>query len=187
MRYAYHDAAFSSHYDSTIFNFQTALLGQYNPTTNCSYFLDKRFHFPEYAVYPWYSSWTWWSSPNWWLHLLWNIFKDYSSSDQTIYRHNRHFLLYVALGWLLQALLYLNSPAKYTLSIALKMFSDPSSQSDWGSMFAMSTLSIIPIFLIFLFFQKYLVEGISTEGLKDNSRPERYEIIFVLDGYCRLI
>ena len=64
------------------------------------------------------------------------------------------------------ALLYLNSPAKYTLSIALKMFSDPSSQSDWGSMFAMSTLSIIPIFLIFLFFQKYLVEGISTEGLK---------------------
>ena len=64
------------------------------------------------------------------------------------------------------SLLYLNSPRKYTLSIALKMFSDPSSQSDWGGMFAMSTLSIIPIFLIFLFFQKYLVEGISTEGLK---------------------
>lgn len=38
MRYAYHDAAFSSHYDSTIFNFQTARLGQYNPTTNCSLF-----------------------------------------------------------------------------------------------------------------------------------------------------
>lgn len=64
------------------------------------------------------------------------------------------------------ALLYLNSPRKYTLSIALKMFSDPSAQSDWGGMFAMSALSIIPIFLIFLFFQKYLVEGISTEGLK---------------------
>ena len=57
MRYAYHDAAFSSHYDSTIFNFQTALLGQYNPTTNCSlFFWTSVFHFPEYAVYPWYSS-----------------------------------------------------------------------------------------------------------------------------------
>ena len=104
MRYAYHDAAFSSHYDSTIFNFQTARLGQYNPTTNCSlFFWTSVFHFLEYAVYLWYSSWTWWSSPNWWLHLLWNIFKDYSSSDQTIYRHNRHFLLYVALGWLLRS------------------------------------------------------------------------------------
>jgi multiple sugar transport system permease protein len=64
------------------------------------------------------------------------------------------------------SLLYLNSPSKYTVSIALKMFSDPSAQSDWGAMFAMSTLSVLPIFLIFLFFQKYLVEGISTEGLK---------------------
>ncbi len=64
------------------------------------------------------------------------------------------------------ALLYLNAPSKYTLSIAIKMFSDPSSQSDWGALFAMSTLSIMPIFLIFIFFQKYLIEGISTDGLK---------------------
>ena len=33
-------------------------------------------------------------------------------------------------------------------------------------MFAMATLSILPSILIFLFFQKYLVEGISTSGLK---------------------
>ena len=30
----------------------------------------------------------------------------------------------------------------------------------------MATLSILPSILIFLFFQKYLVEGISTSGLK---------------------
>ena len=65
------------------------------------------------------------------------------------------------------ALLYLNSPSKYTLSIALKMFSDPSAQSDWGAMFAMSTLSIIPILVIFLIFQKNLTDGIATEGLKE--------------------
>ncbi len=33
-------------------------------------------------------------------------------------------------------------------------------------MFAMSTLPLIPVFLIFLFFNRYLVEGISTSGIK---------------------
>lgn len=64
------------------------------------------------------------------------------------------------------ALLYLNKPTMYPVTLALKMFSDPTSITDWGAMFAMATLSIIPIFMIFVFFQKYLVEGISTEGLK---------------------
>lgn len=62
--------------------------------------------------------------------------------------------------------LYLNNPAKYPANLALKMFSDPSSQSDWGAMFAMATLSLVPIFVIFVTLQKYLVEGISTTGLK---------------------
>lgn len=66
----------------------------------------------------------------------------------------------------LAALLYLNEPSKYTVSLALKMFADPSASSDYGAMFAMATLSLVPIFAIFLFFQKYLVEGISTSGLK---------------------
>lgn len=63
-------------------------------------------------------------------------------------------------------LLYLNSPSKYTVSLALKMFADPESIPDWGAMFAMSTLSLLPIFVIFLTCQRYLVEGISTTGLK---------------------
>lgn len=66
----------------------------------------------------------------------------------------------------LASLLYLNKPSNYSVSLALKLFADPTSQSDWGAMFAMATLSILPIFIIFVFFQKYLVEGISTEGLK---------------------
>lgn len=64
------------------------------------------------------------------------------------------------------ALLYLNKPSMYPVTLALKMFADPTSITDWGAMFAMATLSIIPIFMIFVFFQKYLVDGISTEGLK---------------------
>ena len=46
------------------------------------------------------------------------------------------------------------------------MFSDPTSGSDWGAMFAMATLSLIPIFIIFISLQKYLVEGIASTGIK---------------------
>lgn len=66
----------------------------------------------------------------------------------------------------LGALLYLKKTKQYTVSIALKLFCDPGSSSDYGAMFAMATLSIMPAMLIFFFFQKYLVEGITTEGLK---------------------
>ena len=63
-------------------------------------------------------------------------------------------------------LLYLNKTKLYTVSLALRMFSDPATSTDWGAIFAMSTLSLIPIFLVFVFFQKYLVQGISTTGIK---------------------
>lgn len=66
----------------------------------------------------------------------------------------------------LSALLYVNKTSMYPVSLALKLFCDPGSSSDYGAMFAMATLSILPSVLIFVFFQKYLVEGISTSGLK---------------------
>lgn len=66
----------------------------------------------------------------------------------------------------LSALLYVNKTERYPVSLALKLFSDPGSSSDYGAMFAMATLSILPVTLIFIFLQKYLVDGISTSGLK---------------------
>ncbi len=63
-------------------------------------------------------------------------------------------------------LLYLSKPQSYTASLAVKMFADAATTTDFGAMFAMSTLSLIPVFLIFLFFNRYLVEGIGTSGLK---------------------
>lgn len=67
----------------------------------------------------------------------------------------------------LAALLYLNKPTSYPVSLALKLFSDPATGSDWGATFAMATLSLLPIFLIFLTMQKYLVEGIASTGIKN--------------------
>jgi multiple sugar transport system permease protein len=63
-------------------------------------------------------------------------------------------------------LLYLNKPALFPVSLALKMFLDSDSLNNWGGMFAMSTLSLLPVVLVFFFFQKYIVDGISTSGLK---------------------
>ncbi|TVY08695.1 carbohydrate ABC transporter permease [Paenibacillus cremeus] len=63
-------------------------------------------------------------------------------------------------------LLYLNKPSLYPVSLALKLFLDGESINNWGGMFAMSTLSLVPIVVVFFLFQKYIVEGISTSGLK---------------------
>jgi len=63
-------------------------------------------------------------------------------------------------------LIYLNSTKIFTVSLGLKLFADPSSVTNWGALFAMSTLSLLPQFIVFLFFQKYLVEGLATTGIK---------------------
>ena len=66
----------------------------------------------------------------------------------------------------LSALLYVTKPEMRPISLALKLFNDPSSGSDIGATLAMSTLSIVPATIIFLFFQKSLVEGIASSGIK---------------------
>ena len=63
-------------------------------------------------------------------------------------------------------LLYLKDPSLYSLPIALRLFVDQTSTSDYGALMAMSVLALIPVLLFFLVFQRYLVEGVATQGLK---------------------
>ena len=63
-------------------------------------------------------------------------------------------------------LIYLTDPIAYTVPVALRGFLDATAGSNWGAMFAMSILSLIPIFLAFLFGQRFLVKGIATTGGK---------------------
>lgn len=63
-------------------------------------------------------------------------------------------------------LVYLQDPSLYTVSLALRAFSDTGSVTNWGAVFAMMTLSLVPVILLFVFFQRYIVEGIATTGLK---------------------
>lgn len=66
----------------------------------------------------------------------------------------------------LNPLLYLTDPKLYTVSVALRNFSDAGTVTDWGAIFAMLSLSLVPVFVIFALFQRYIVEGIATSGLK---------------------
>ena len=63
-------------------------------------------------------------------------------------------------------LLYLNTPEKYPLPLALRLFVDQTQSSDYGAMIAMSFLALLPVLVFFLVFQRYIVEGVSTQGLK---------------------
>lgn len=63
-------------------------------------------------------------------------------------------------------MIYLTDTAKYTVPLALRLFLDNTSAVTWGPMYAMSVLSVLPCFAIFLSAQKYFVEGISTTGIK---------------------
>lgn len=63
-------------------------------------------------------------------------------------------------------LIYLNKMADYTVMLGLRTFTDSTGTSDYGGLFAMSVLSLVPIFVFFLFFQRLLIEGIATTGMK---------------------
>jgi multiple sugar transport system permease protein len=63
-------------------------------------------------------------------------------------------------------LVYLNDMGSYTVQLGLRAFVDSTGKSDWGALFAMSVLTLLPVFILFLFFQRLLIEGIATTGLK---------------------
>jgi multiple sugar transport system permease protein len=63
-------------------------------------------------------------------------------------------------------LIYLSELRDYTVMLGLRTFTDSTGQSDYGGLFAMSVLSLVPIFVFFLFFQRLLIEGVATTGMK---------------------
>ena len=63
-------------------------------------------------------------------------------------------------------LIYLNEPDKYTVSLGLKMFVDQEGLADYGGMIAMSLVALLPVLAFFMAFQRYLIDGMATSGLK---------------------
>ena len=67
----------------------------------------------------------------------------------------------------MNCLIYINSVAKFPVSLGLRMTMDISSEFDWNQVMAMSILSILPPMILFFCAQKYFVEGIATTGMKN--------------------
>jgi multiple sugar transport system permease protein len=65
-------------------------------------------------------------------------------------------------------LIYLSDPSQFTVSLALRSFVDTgvSGTSNYTGLLAMSTLSLLPVIGFFIAFQKLLVEGIATTGIR---------------------
>ncbi len=63
-------------------------------------------------------------------------------------------------------LIYINDMGSYTVQLGLRTFVDSTGKSDWSGLFAMSVLTLLPVFLFFLFFQRLLIEGVATTGMK---------------------
>ena len=64
-------------------------------------------------------------------------------------------------------LIYLNDQRQWTVPLALRAFIDSSGgESLYGPMFAMSALSLIPVFAVFLAFQRLIIRGVALGALK---------------------
>ena len=65
-----------------------------------------------------------------------------------------------------QPLIFTSNTEKFTIPLALNMYLDPNSFNNYGGLFAMSVISLLPVIIVFICFQKYLVEGIAMDGIK---------------------
>jgi len=63
-------------------------------------------------------------------------------------------------------LIYITSQEKYPVSLALKLNVDPSTNTPWNQVFAMSLISLLPAIILFFSAQKYFVEGVTSSGIK---------------------
>lgn len=62
-------------------------------------------------------------------------------------------------------LIYLNSNEKYTVALGLQLFIG-SYRAEWQLMMAAACVVVIPSIIVFMFGQKYLIEGITLTGVK---------------------
>jgi len=62
-------------------------------------------------------------------------------------------------------LIYLNDPDKFTLALGLRSFQQAFG-TRWNVMMACSIIVMLPTLLLFFFFQRYFIEGITLTGIK---------------------
>lgn len=59
----------------------------------------------------------------------------------------------------------MSETTKRTLPVAIALFRRPD-LTEWGQLFAMSIIALLPVVVVYIIFQRYVVAGIATTGLK---------------------
>lgn len=65
----------------------------------------------------------------------------------------------------MDALIYLSTPAKYTVPLLLNNFKGLY-VSNWAYMMAGTTISVIPVLIVYMFAQRQIIEGVTLTGIK---------------------
>lgn len=65
-----------------------------------------------------------------------------------------------------QPLIYLNSDSKFTIAIGLRFFQGVYGNMKMGLMMAVTTVTLIPVLIVFFLCQRYFIQGIKMSGLK---------------------
>jgi oligogalacturonide transport system permease protein len=63
-------------------------------------------------------------------------------------------------------LIYVSSVEKYPIALALKMSIDVTEGVQWNEILAMASIAVIPSIVVFLFSQRYFIEGITAGSVK---------------------
>ncbi|WP_429972257.1 carbohydrate ABC transporter permease [Enterococcus sp. AZ015] len=66
----------------------------------------------------------------------------------------------------MKPMLYLTTPSKYTLTLGLQTFQSRNGGVRWDQTMAASVITIIPIVIIYLLFNKYFLQGVRMDGEK---------------------
>lgn len=77
----------------------------------------------------------------------------------------------VLAGWhswsqYLEPLIYLRSTTKFTVPLALTQFNDPFAGPLWSVQMAATTLSVLPVLILFFFAQRHVISGLTAGAVK---------------------
>jgi ABC-type glycerol-3-phosphate transport system permease component len=77
-------------------------------------------------------------------------------------------LIFFMTSWnnYLGPLIYLKSPEKHTITLAINALTGGAGLTRWGEQMAMSVISLLPLLVIFLVLQRRFVEGITAGAIK---------------------
>lgn len=60
----------------------------------------------------------------------------------------------------------LKTPERYTLPLMLGLLSQKTVEMDWGHVMAANVLTILPVFIVYILLQRYIVKGIMQGAVK---------------------